>query len=66
MLEKDKDPTGKDIKNMLSDFHAETETDLEENLLKDWNMVRCVICHRQLDLLVAAYLDDEPVHQYCL
>ena len=66
MSQKDKDPTGKDIKNMLSDFHAETEEDLEENLLKDWNMVRCAICHRQLDLLVAAYLDDDPVHQYCL
>ena len=67
MREKDKDPTNKDIKNLLKDFDATSETDLQIKLLSTWNMARCAICDKPVDLMKAAYIGDElPVHKYCL
>jgi hypothetical protein len=62
------DPTNKDLTNMIKEFGATTEEELESSLLDDWLYVECSTCHKKVSLFNIAFVDDDslPVCKNCI
>jgi hypothetical protein len=51
----------RDIKNMLHDFHVNSENELNTNLNDEWNKSFCTRCGKELDLLTCSFDDGDPI-----
>ncbi len=65
MSRKDAEPTNDDIKKMMKEYGVETEEELQEKLLEDWNRVECFACGRKIKLEKAVIIDEVPYCRNC-
>lgn len=58
-------PNGKDLEKMVKELGAKNEDELQENLLKDWDKVKCCVCGKEVSLMVAVSIHGDPAHPWC-
>ena len=62
----DEEPTDEELKNMIIRSGAKDETEFQNKLLKNWNIAKCCVCGRKLNLSNAVEVEDGLAHNYCI
>jgi hypothetical protein len=52
--------SAREIKKILSEFGAKNEEELTNILNKEWNVAKCSICGKTIDLLLCEYINGDP------
>ncbi len=62
----DEEPTNEELDNMVIKSGARDEDEFQDKVLKNWNITKCCICGKKLNLSNAIEIEDGLAHKYCL